>query len=67
MDNIKTYNDSLGMSRSQLMLLVYLPDQSASQDFEGRNKSLHQRLQVKNRIWHYQWMLDSLNMELKRY
>lgn len=55
------YRDSLGMARAQYDL-VDLDDTTLTP-----SQSLIKKLDIKHRIYNYEWKLDSLDIELGKY
>jgi hypothetical protein len=68
-DQIFHYRDSLGLAQVQLSLVdtIFTPEMSLEQSIKLQPLALRRKLKIKHKIYQYEWMLDSLEMELKKY
>lgn len=69
-DAINAYTDSAGRTKARLILMnaADLSDSISPRDkFRKFNSQLHARMAVKQRLWMFEYKIDSLEMELKKY
>lgn len=70
-DSIILYQDSLRIAKAELSLVdavnSSMPTSTYEQISAKQKSGLQKRIPIKVRMWTYQWKIDSLNAELKRY
>jgi predicted Na+-dependent transporter len=67
---IENYKDSIGRQKAALVLVEHAPTFAYAKTGEIMSPqaiNVNERMRIKSKIWGYQYKIDSLNIELKKY